>query len=93
MIKPIGNRVIIKAQTFEKESITESGIVLQTESSNSGTEKTTKATILSIGDEVTKVKVGDEIYYETHGGHKITVEGEEIVILQEINILGVLENV
>lgn len=89
MIRPIGKRVILKAQTFKAEQISETGIVLSTEGTNSGADST-KATILSIGDEVTKVKVGDEIFYETHGGHKVTMDGEEVIILQEINILGVI---
>lgn len=92
MVKPIGNRVILKAQTHKAENVTKSGIVLQTESTNSGADSVTKATILSIGDEVTKVKIGDEVYYETHGGHKVTMDGEEVIILQETNILGVIEN-
>jgi len=91
MVRPIGKRVLVKANEFKEESTTSTGIVYETESTN--TTETSKGVIIAVGDEVNILKKGEEIYYETFGGHKVTVDGEQLVILQEINVIGVIENV
>lgn len=90
MVRPIGKRILVKANEFKEESTTESGIVYETETIN--TSETSKGTIISCGDEVNKVQSGEEIYYETFGGHNVTVGNELLVIIQEINVIGVIEN-
>ena len=91
MVRPIGKRVIVKAQTFKEENVSESGIVFKTEQTDSGIESVTKATIISVGKVVTEVTPKDKIYYETHAGHKVDMNGEEVIILDVANILGVID--
>jgi len=89
MIRPIGKNILVKAEQFKKENVSESGIVFQTESTNTFIDSTSKAKILDVGDEVSKVRKGEVIYFETHGGNRVIIQGEEYIILQEINVLGV----
>jgi len=89
MIRPIGKRILILPQNYEQEKVSSSGIVYGTENTNST--QTSKAEIVSVGDEVTKVNNGQTIYYESFAGHVISIEGKDFTIIEEINVLGVID--
>lgn len=89
-LQPLGDRVI--AKPVEKEEKTKSGIYLP----DTAKEKPQEGTIVAVGPgkktEDGKiipldVKVGDTVIYAKYGGTEIKVEGEELIILRESDIL------
>jgi chaperonin GroES len=88
-LKPLGDRVIVKA--VEEEELTASGIVLP----DTAKEKPQRGTVLAVGEgryvegECVPLEVsdGDEIIYSKYGGTEVKLEGEEVLILSEHDIL------
>ncbi len=92
-ITPIGQRVLVKR--LEAESISAGGIVLP----DSAQEKPQEAEIVSLGtggkDDDGKtiefaVKVGDIVLISKYGGTDVKVDGEDLLILSESDILGIV---
>jgi chaperonin GroES len=77
-IKPIGDRVVVKAAPAE--TITASGIYIP----ETAQEKPQKGTVVAVGegkkDEPLTVKTGDEVLYGKYAGTEITYEGKEYLI-------------
>jgi len=93
-IKPLGARVLVKR--LEVDEISAGGIVLP----DSAKEKPQEAEVVSLGtggkDEKGEVieftvKVGDTVLISKYGGTDVKVNGEDLLILSESDILGVLE--
>jgi chaperonin GroES len=94
-LKPLGDRLIVKAS--EEEETTESGIVLP----DTAKEKPQKGKVLAVGegnwDEDGEKRIpldvseGDEILYSKYGGTEITVEGEDLLVLRESDVLAKVE--
>ena len=90
-LKPLGDRLIVKA--VEEEATTASGIVLP----DTAKEKPQKGKVLAVGDGrwdedgakrvPLDVKEGDEVLYSKYGGTEITVEGEDLLVLRESDVL------
>ncbi|MDQ2622899.1 MAG: co-chaperone GroES [Actinomycetota bacterium] len=89
-LKPLGDRLIIKP--VEEEETTASGIVLP----ETAKEKPQKGTVVAVGDGAIAedgtrrpldVAEGDEVLYSKYGGTDITVEGDELLVLRESDIL------
>ena len=89
-LKPLGDRLIIKP--VEEEETTASGLVLP----ETAKEKPQKGTVVAVGDGAVAedgsrrpldVAEGDEVLYSKYGGTDITVEGEELLVLRESDIL------
>ena len=94
MLKPLGDRIVVKA--LESESTSAGGIVLP----DSAKEKPQRGEVLAVGpgkllDNGTRsaidVNVGDVVVYGKYGGTEIKVGGEEVIILRGDDILGVVE--
>ncbi|HEX8207311.1 MAG TPA: co-chaperone GroES [Solirubrobacteraceae bacterium] len=95
-LKPLGDRLIVKA--VEEEETTSSGIVLP----DTAKEKPQKGKVIAVGegkwdDEGEKripldVAEGDEVLYSKYGGTEIKVEGEELLVLRESDVLAKLES-
>lgn len=92
-IKPLGDRVIIKV--IAQEEKTKSGIVLP----DTAKEKPTEGEIIAVGTGKTlengtkapmEVNVGDKVIFSKYAGTDIKVEGQEVLILNERDILAVL---
>jgi chaperonin GroES len=92
-ITPIGQRVLVKR--LEAESISAGGIVLP----DSAQEKPQEAEIVSLGtggkDDDGKtiefaVKAGDIVLISKYGGTDVKVDGEDLLILSESDILGIV---
>lgn len=79
MLKAVGKRLIIKPVEVKH------GSLLLTNS------KPTQYTVISIGDEVTKVKPGNIIYLEKHYGTEIEHEKEKFLVIDESSILAKLD--
>ena len=92
-IKPLGDRVVIK--NVEAEETTRSGIVLP----GSAKEKPQMAEVIAVGPggnvdgkEVTmQVKPGDKVIYSKYAGNEIKLDGKEMIIVRESDILGIVE--
>mgnify|MGYP000191579113 FL=1 len=92
-VKPLGDRVVIKS--VEMEETTKSGIVLP----GSAKEKPQLAKVLAVGPggmvdgkEVTmNVKVGDQVIYSKYAGTEVKIDGEELIIVRQSDILAVVE--
>ncbi len=89
-LRPLDDRVVVKPT--EAESTTAGGIVLP----DSAKEKPQRGTIVAVGpgkllDSGSRgelsVKVGDLVIYGRYGGSDIEVDGEEMKILRESDIL------
>ena len=92
-IKPLGQRVLVKR--LEADAVSAGGIVLP----DTAKEKPQEAEVLSIGtggkDENGKtiefsVKVGDKVLISKYGGTEVKVDGQEVLIISESDILGIL---
>lgn len=79
MLVPIGKRIII--QPVEEKS----GILLVSN-------KHIKLfNVIAIGDEVTKVRIGDDVYLEKHYGIEIDYEKGKYLVVDEGSILAKIE--
>jgi co-chaperonin GroES (HSP10) len=85
-MKPIGKMVYIAEVQVEKT--TAGGIILTNDSS---LKETKFAKVLSVGDEVTKVKVGDKIVLNWSKCFPVKVDGTERALIEEENILAIDE--
>jgi chaperonin GroES len=93
-IRPLHDRVVIRRE--EQETTTAGGIIL----SSSAAEKPSQGVVLAVGNgQVTDsgevraldVKVGDKVLFGQYAGTTVKVDGEELLIMKETDILGVLE--
>ena len=93
-LKPLGSRVVIKA--LDREEITKSGIVLP----DTAKEKPQEGKVLAVGpgdrDEDGKrtpveLKEGDRVLFQKYAGTEFKLEGEELLILSEKDILAIVE--
>jgi chaperonin GroES len=89
-LKPLGVRLIVKP--IEEEQTTASGIVLP----DTAKEKPEKGKVLAVGDgEIREdgsrrpldVSEGDEVLYSKYGGNDIVIDGEELLVLKESDVL------
>ncbi|MDV3426470.1 MAG: co-chaperone GroES [Bacillota bacterium] len=93
MIKPLGDRVVIKR--VDVEETTKSGIIL----TGAAKEKPQEALVVAVGpgkvengNEIKmEVKVGDRVLFSKYSGNEIKYDGEELIILKQDDILGIIE--
>ena len=92
--RPLGDRVLVRR--VEEEAKTKGGIIIP----DSAKEKPQEGEVLSIGpgarDEQGKlqpldVKVGDRILFGKWSGTEVKLDGEDLLIMKESDILGVLD--
>lgn len=87
-VKPLADRVIVKADPAEEK--TKSGIIIP----DTAKEKPQRGTVLAVGpgkkDEPTTVKVGDKVLYGKYSGTELNVDGDDYLIMRESDILAVL---
>ena len=93
-IRPLHDRVIVKR--IDEERKTASGIVIP----DTAAEKPDQGEIVAVGkgkkDEHGKlialdVKVGDKILFGKYSGQTVKVKGEELLVMREEDIMGVIE--
>ena len=94
-LRPLGDRVVIKPS--EREEMTKSGIVLP----DTAKEKPQEGTVISVGpgafDNDGKriaidVKVGDKVLYAKYAGTEFKVDGDELLIVSQKDILAIVED-
>ncbi len=82
--KPLGKRVLV--QRTEVEEKTASGIILV----DSAKEKPNTAVVKAVGSEVTELKEGDTIIFEQFRGTELSLQGEDYLVLDIDNVIGVM---
>jgi len=94
-VVPVGDHVVVKR--LGAETRTAGGIVLP----DSATEKPSRGEVLAVGPgkaldngdvRAPDVKVGDKVIFGQYGGSTVKVDGEELLILSESEIFGVLKD-
>ena len=89
-LQPLADRLIVKP--IEREEVTKGGIVLP----DTVKEKPQEGEVLAVGPGrlsedgkriAMDVKVGDIVIYAKYGGTEIKIEGDEVIILRESDIL------
>ena len=90
-LKPLGDRLIVKP--VDEEETTASGIVLP----DTAKEKPQKGKVVAVGDGKwdedgekripLDVAEGDEVLYSKYGGTEVTVEGDDLLVLRESDVL------
>ena len=93
MIKPLSDRVVVKAQ--EAEEKTSSGLYIP----DTAKEKPQRGTVVSVGPGRVEngakiemsVKEGDTVLYGKYSGTEITLDGDEYLIMRESDILGIVQ--
>jgi chaperonin GroES len=93
-IRPLHDRVVVRRK--EEETTTASGIVLP----GSAAEKPTQGEVVAAGKgrilqngevQPMDVKAGDTVLFGQYAGNTVKVDGEELLIMNESDILGVIE--
>ena len=90
-LKPLGDRLIV--EVLEEEEVTTSGIVLP----DTAKEKPQRGKVLAVGDGKwdedgekripLDVAEGDEVLYSKYGGTEVQVEGDDLLVLRESDVL------
>ena len=87
-IKPLADRVIIEAAAAEQK--TSGGIIIP----DTAKEKPQRGVIVAAGtgkkDEPVTVKVGDTVLYGKYAGTEIQIEGQDLLIMRESDILAIV---
>ncbi len=93
-IRPLHDRVIVKRN--DAETKTASGIIIP----DTAKEKPQEGEIVAVGTGIRKddgsllpldVKKGDKILFGKYAGTEIKIDGEELLMMKEDDILGVIE--
>ncbi len=85
--KPLGNRVLVKP--VEQEQTTASGIVLP----ETAKEKPQTAKVVAIGDsEDGRIREEDQVVFAKYSGTEIKLDGEDFLILDSEDLLGVVKD-
>ena len=94
-LKPLGDRLIVQAT--DEDETTASGIVLP----DTAKEKPQKGKVLAVGDGKLDdngqripldVSEGDEVLYSKYGGTEIKVDGDELLVLRESDVLAKVQS-
>lgn len=92
--RPLGDRVLVKR--VEEESKTKGGIIIP----DTVKEKPQEGKIVAVGPgargddgKITPldVKAGDRVLFGKWSGSEVTIDGEELIIMKESDILGIVE--
>ena len=92
-LKPLSDRLLVKPG--EEEETTASGLVIP----DTAKEKPQKGKVLAVGDGKLEdgeripldVAEGDEVLYSKYGGTDIVVDGEDLLVLRESDVLAKVE--
>ncbi len=94
-IRPLQDRVIIKR--MEEEKTSPGGIVIP----DSATEKPIKGEVVAVGNGLVldngeirplDLKVGDKVLFGKYSGTEVKLDGEELVVMKEYDVMAVLED-
>ena len=92
-IQPVGDRVVVKLAG--NEEVTRSGIVIP----DTAKEKPQEGVVIAVGTgklldsgerAAMEVKVGDTVLFAKYGGTEFKLDGEDLLVLRESDILAIL---
>jgi chaperonin GroES len=92
-IRPLHDRVIVKR--VEEETTSAGGIVLP----GSAAEKPSQGKVIAVGSgkpldngqvRALDVKVGDKVLFGKYSGNEVKVDGEDLIVMREEDIMGIL---
>ena len=87
-VTPLHDRVIVKPAAAEEK--TAGGIIIP----DTAKEKPQRGSIVAVGtgkkDEPITVKIGDNVLYGKYAGTEITIEGQDLLIMRERDILAIV---
>ena len=92
-IRPLQDRVIIKR--MEEEKTSEGGIIIP----DSATEKPIKGEVVAVGNGLVldngeirplDLKVGDKVLFGKYSGTEVKLDGEELLVMKEDDVMAVL---
>jgi chaperonin GroES len=92
-IKPLHDRVIVRR--IEESTTTSGGIIIP----DSAKEKPQEGEIIAVGEgkykedgtrQTLDVKEGDRILFGKYSGSEITLDGEELLMMREDEVLGII---
>ncbi len=93
-IRPLYDRIVIKR--IEQQRKTASGIVIP----DTAAEKPEQGEVVAVGNgkvlqdgtvRPLEVKVGDQVLFGKYAGQTVKVEGEELLVLREDDVMGIIE--
>lgn len=93
-LRPLGDKILVKR--VEAETKTKSGIVLP----DSAKEKPKRGKVVALGTGKRldngetapfSVKIGSEVLFSSYGGTEVKIDGEELLIMTEDDVLAVVE--
>lgn len=93
-LRPLHDRILVKR--LEEGEQVQGGIIIP----DTAKEKPQQATVLAVGPgrilddgkvQALDVKQGDKVIFSKYAGTEVKVEGEELLIIREDDVLGVLE--
>lgn len=82
MIKPIGDRVLVKPD--EEKMVTSTGVIIPDNES----EKPLTGVIVSVSDELSTFTVGERVYYPRYTGAQVECEGIKYLIIKAEDVMG-----
>jgi len=94
-IKPVGDRVVVRPSA--KEEMTSSGLIIP----DTAKEKPQEGTVIAVGAgklsdkgdrQPLEVKEGDRVLFAKYGGTEFKLDGEDLLVLRESDILAILED-
>lgn len=92
-VRPLHDRVVVKR--LEEKEVVRGGIVIP----DTAKEKPQEGEVVAVGDGkilengtrvAMDVKVGDRVLFGKYSGSEIKIEGEELLIMREDDVLGIL---
>jgi chaperonin GroES len=91
-IKPLADRVVVRPDVAEEKTL--SGIIIP----DTAKEKPQRGTVVAVGggryENGNKidmsVKEGDKVLYGKYAGTELTIDGSELLIMRESDILGIV---
>jgi chaperonin GroES len=93
-IRPLHDRIIV--ERIEEETMTAGGIIIP----DSAKEKPLEGTVIAVGKGKSTddgkivpldVKAGDKVLFGKYAGTEIKIDGKELLMMREDDILGVVE--
>ena len=92
-IRPLGDRIVVRPQ--EREEMTKSGIVLP----DTIKEKPQQGTVIAVGQgkilesgerQPMEIQEGNTVLFAKYAGTEFDLDGEDVLILRESDVLGIL---
>ncbi|MDQ7048070.1 MAG: co-chaperone GroES [Enterobacterales bacterium] len=93
-IRPLHDRVLVRR--MEDETVSAGGILIP----DNAKEKPSRGEILAVGNgkhldngdvRPLEVKVGDKVLFGKYSGNEVKVDGEELLVMREDDIVGIID--